>query len=143
MHGGRLRIHISTRCFTISPRCCYDFLIFYFSSYCVNSDASNHNLNYYGRQTAAGQFELSCQHVNTTGIIDATAKCELRRVFHFLQVECLFLGHDECSCFLSDFYDHFEEQSDFRSCPHSAVVTRSFRSSLNLPFLITRRTAPT
>ncbi|GBM63233.1 hypothetical protein AVEN_145939-1 [Araneus ventricosus] len=59
--------------------------------------------------TLAGQFELSCRHVNMAGRIDAPAKCELRIVIRFLQAEGWFIEDDQCSCFLPDFCDNCEE----------------------------------
>ncbi|GBM95081.1 hypothetical protein AVEN_111037-1 [Araneus ventricosus] len=69
--------------------------------------------------TPAGQFKLSCRHVNMAGRIDAPSKCELRSVILFLQAAGWFVKGDQCSCSLSDFTTTAMRHSDFWSCPHS------------------------
>lgn len=37
--------------------------------------------------TPTQHFELSCRHVNMTGMIDALTKCKLHSIIHILQTE--------------------------------------------------------
>ncbi|GBN00116.1 hypothetical protein AVEN_84473-1 [Araneus ventricosus] len=60
----------------------------------------------------SSDLQLSCQHINMAGGIDAPAKCELRSVISFLQAEGWFVENDQCSCFLSDLMMTSKSHSD-------------------------------
>ncbi|GBM99168.1 hypothetical protein AVEN_122508-1 [Araneus ventricosus] len=86
----------------------------------------------------AGQFQLSCRHVNMADRIDASSKCELRSIICFHQAEVWFVEDDQHSCFSSEFTTIAKSHSEFCTCthsrqrpPHNAVATHQLLEQFN------------